>query len=516
MNRIFIIFIQFLFHFCNSKETWPSSCPEVAKINCKSSKYYSNDGSCNNLKVVWWGKSGTPLARYQPSQYGNNVGSPRSKSSKGGKLPNSRSVSLAVDYPRWTIYDLLNQLSHYLTIYAQFTSFDMSKITSGDAKCTCDSTNPECFNIETPPNDKIDSNQKCMVFVRSQSSFPNFNCKSSNREQLNSATHWLDLSQIYGNTNDDSKNLRNKDGTLKTTSIPGFHNTFLPFADVGSCRNDSPERRCFHSGDSRVNENMILACIFTLWVREHNRLVSEMKKLNPQWSGDTLYEEARRLLIAIYQKITYEDYLVIILGKNQIKKHKLQSSKGHYTKYDSKINPQLRNEISTSAGRFGHTLVNAWSLKSDPSLHITGNVTFGSLMIQPGQAYTGGGIDSLCRGACMDTSRGFDASLTDPIQNHLFENPSPKAQTHQNSLSAFNINRGRDHGTPPYNVYRKFCKLHVFKSFNDITSKDMLPETIRDLKKIYKSVDDIDLFVGIISERPLKDGVVGATAACEF
>ena len=40
----------------------------------------------------------------------------------------------------------------------------------------------------------------------------------------------------------------------------------------------------------RVNEQTVLAMIHTLFVREHNRIASELGKINPQWNDETLFQ----------------------------------------------------------------------------------------------------------------------------------------------------------------------------------------------------------------------------------
>lgn len=50
-------------------------------------------------------------------------------------------------------------------------------------------------------------------------------------------------------------------------------------------------------------------------------------------------------------------------------------------------------------------------------------------------------------------------------------------------------------------------------TWNDL-SREMPNEVINRFKKIYASVDDIDLFPGAMTERPLQGGLVGPTLAC--
>jgi peroxidase len=40
-------------------------------------------------------------------------------------------------------------------------------------------------------------------------------------------------------------------------------------------------------------------------------------------------------------------------------------------------------------------------------------------------------------------------------------------------LAAVNIQRGRDHGLPEFNQFRKLCELPVVASFSDVTGADL-------------------------------------------
>lgn len=63
-----------------------------------------------------------------------------------------------------------------------------------------------------------------------------------------------------------------------------------------------------------MNEQVNLALMHTIWMREHNRIAAELQKMHPNWSDEALFQEARRIVIAEMQHITYNEFLPILLG----------------------------------------------------------------------------------------------------------------------------------------------------------------------------------------------------------
>lgn len=61
----------------------------------------------------------------------------------------------------------------------------------------------------------------------------------------------------------------------------------------------------------------MLALWHALIIRLHNFVAVELTKQNPGWTSDKLFEESRRLALAIYNHFVYNEWLVLILGKNR-------------------------------------------------------------------------------------------------------------------------------------------------------------------------------------------------------
>ena len=49
-------------------------------------------------------------------------------------------------------------------------------------------------------------------------------------------------------------------------------------------------------------------------MRQHNLLATELSYINPHWDDERLFQEARRILIAQMQHLTYNEWLPIVIG----------------------------------------------------------------------------------------------------------------------------------------------------------------------------------------------------------
>ncbi|VDM29705.1 unnamed protein product [Toxocara canis] len=82
-------------------------------------------------------------------------------------------------------------------------------------------------------------------------------------------------------------------------------------------RNFSVENpiRCFLAGDYRANEQLGLMSMHTIFMREHNRLAALLANQNQRLDGETIFQEARKIVGAQMQHITYYHWLPKVLGE---------------------------------------------------------------------------------------------------------------------------------------------------------------------------------------------------------
>ena len=95
-----------------------------------------------------------------------------------------------------------------------------------------------------------------------------------------------------------------------------------------------------------------------------------------------------------------------------------------------------------------------------------------------------------------------DLEVVDPLRNFLFGPPGAGGL----DLVSLNIQRGRDHGLADYNSTRIAYGLDAYDSFSDLTSDPALQE---ELQSLYGSINDVDLWVGLLAEDHTHGSSVG-------
>ena len=288
---------------------------------------------------------------------------------------------------------------------------------------------------------------------------------------------------------------------LKTSS--GINGDFLPLDDRElEGFNSLCEPNCFIAGDSRSNEQMVLACMHTLFIREHNRIARDLKTLNPHWDSEKIFQETRKIVGGVLQKITYEDFLPIILGPNPLPS---------YDGYDPTVNPGIMNSFATAAFRFGHSLIRPTFDRLNKGFNPTGDPLPLRQMFFNNTFINKFGIDELLLGLLGNESQTVDREIANDLLDNLFERPKSPGL----NLAALNIQRGRDHGLPGYNAFRRVCGLSNARSFGDTAKEIVDSENRQLLSELYDDNPNLaDLWVAGLAEAPSAGEIVGKTFGC--
>ena len=133
------------------------------------------------------------------------------------------------------------------------------------------------------------------------------------RQQINEITSYLDASMVYGSDAGRATTLRTPSGGQLKTSAGNLMplNTFgLPNGTGGPF----DPAQFYVAGDVRVNEQVGLTAVHTLFLREHNRLADQIAAANPGWGDEQIYQRARKLVGAEVQVITYKEFLPASVG----------------------------------------------------------------------------------------------------------------------------------------------------------------------------------------------------------
>lgn len=313
--------------------------------------YRTIDGACNNLLYPDYGIAVSKYRRLLP---------PRQVL----EAPNARLISLSL-YGEQTRNDLYRTMASMQ--WGQFVAHDISQLsTQGAPKdCCSEPRNPRCDNIALPRGGPIayHTGKTCLPFARSVSEADAI-CPRSRApypEKLTVATAYLDLSSVYGNTPAQSRNVRLfKGGLLRTSYTNGQH--WLPVNRNfdGECGTKS---ECYSVPDKRNRFSPTIAVIQTLLVREHNRLAESLALLNADYDDERIFQEARKINIAQYQKITYYDLLPLILGRTYTHLNGLLypvEPSEYVNDYDDSVNPAAYVEFAAVAFRYAHTQIPGW------------------------------------------------------------------------------------------------------------------------------------------------------------
>lgn len=254
--------------------------------------YRSFDGSCNWLHPgeTNWGKAGSALARDNLQySYKDGIGEPRDG-------PNPRELSNAFFKRSEKIY------FEHTSVLVGVVEFVIHDIITTARSPT------ETISVPVPTCDEF-FDQKCEgnknLTMWRTSKVPGTGTSVTNpRESINNGTTWLDLSPIYGNSEEINKKLRTMSGGKLLTQKGPDGGDYPPYNSMGlpmnAYKHQSMGRQLFAAGDPRSNQDWLLLAAHVLLMRNHNRFCDKLAQQHPDWDDEKLFQYARHLNIAHY------------------------------------------------------------------------------------------------------------------------------------------------------------------------------------------------------------------------
>src|SRR3954454_13706573 len=325
---------------------------------------------------------------------------------------------------------------------------------------------------------------------------------------INTVTHWWDLSQVYGSSEERNRELRaGEDGKMKVEEgrLPNETEGKLDGVDL--------------TGFSD-NYWIGLALLHTLFVKEHNAICDHLKGSYPTWDDEQLFLTSRLVNSALMAKIHTVEWTPGILA-NPVLERAMNSNwygvlprwvrqkVGHVgtemiggivgSDQEHHAAPYAITEEFVSVYRLHPLLPDDYEMRD----HRTGQVV-AETDFEPIQGH--GTRPTIAEHGWSDLLYSFGTAHPGAItlRNH------PKALSNhvrlngdRVDLGTIDIARDRERGVPRYNDFRERLRKSRIKRFEDLTDDPELAEEIRDVYD--DDIDRVDLQVGMLAE-PLPPG----------
>lgn len=311
---------------------------------CSPAQYRSINGYGNNLKNPLWGTAGLPFARFGDKTYDDGVHSIR-KSVSGSELPNPRKivqnvllkaekVSPPEKVPNMLtillVLYLTHDLAHQIPVAPAEANQEIRCCAKGDKHVLSPAvSHSACLPISIPKDDPFygPANIKCLSLVRAELATSPTRVQFG--EILNGATSYIDHSIVYGT--DESE----------VSSIRSYSNGKLNLGSKNVLPTDASGNYAAHA--SRLTGFPSGSIWPSLFSRNHNQIADGLSTLNPHWSDETTFQEARRINIASLQSMIFRTQILQRIFRERINET-----------YNENFNPTTTLDFSTGAYRVGH------------------------------------------------------------------------------------------------------------------------------------------------------------------
>jgi hypothetical protein len=325
---------------------------------------------------------------------------------------------------------------------------------------------------------------------------------------VNTVTHWWDLSQLYGSTEERNRELRSgedgklamEDGRLPNETKPGLDGVDLTgFSD---------------------NYWIGLSLLHTLFAKEHNAICDHLKGAYPTWDDEQLFLTARLVNSALSAKIHTVEWTPGILANPVLERAMnanwygvlprwVRQKFGHLgtemiggvvgSDQAHHAAPYAITEEFVSVYRLHPLLPDDYEIREGTSGRLIEATDF--------EPIQGAGTRSKVDEYGMSNLL-YSFGVANPgaicLKNHPRALSNHVRLTGERvDLGTIDILRDRERGVARYNDFREKLRKSRVRSFDELTDN---PEWAREIEDVYEGdIDRVDLQVGLLSE-PLPPG----------
>ncbi|XP_036366593.1 chorion peroxidase-like [Octopus sinensis] len=347
--------------------------------------------------------------------------------------------------------------THLFAIFGKLLMFDMFQTRRNDtADVCCDSCLGIATNDPHDPHDGLNCSP-CMPYFRPVLT-KNISCEGGINHGINDVTHVIDASFMFYDT-DLKTNLMNADGkfNLKSGFLPHTENEFMGVGDT-------------------ISENPLVMAIYHVFLREYNELVDKMI----EFGYENASEEAKKLLIGIFQHITYNEFLPMLLGVDTPLKSKTTGTRT----YDNQKLPMVSHSFSLA-----YELVVASMLRESVQVAPDTNENLIDIISDATKVDDDTEMANLVKGMLEQASLEIGNKIPCDFRNNC----------NFSDVVATVTQDTRFYGIPPYIVWLATIYPLTNLSFKAFPYHDTNGRQL--LETMYRSVFDVDFLSGMFTEK---------------
>jgi hypothetical protein len=324
---------------------------------------------------------------------------------------------------------------------------------------------------------------------------------------INENTHWWDGSQVYGSSAAAQASLRaGRDGKVLVS----------PSGRLGVDPVTGREITGFTE-----NGWVGLSLLHALFALEHNAICDELRKHNPLWDDERLFQQARLVNAALLAKIHTVEWSCAILPRDVLSTGLRTNWHGRFSKLQNVIptlsdndifsgipgSPTEHHGVPFSLTEEFVTVYRMHTLMPD-QFTIQSAATGKDLASAELPELSGRrGGDFRARVAPADLFYSFGSAYPGAVRLHnypKFLQNLVQDNGERFDLGTIDILRDRERGVPRYNRFRKLLHKAPIRSFEELTDN---PQWADELKRVYKNdLEMVDTMVGLYAE-PLQEGM---------